>query len=251
MGRPVNENVQAALRALQRGEIVLLYDADGREEEVDMVVASQHATPEHVRTLRTDAGGLLCTTVGPEDHQRLGLPWLSDLIQASARDHPVLRGLLPDDIRYDGSKPAFGLTLNHRSTYTGITDVDRATTISEFARLLAETEAEDAAAAQERLGREFRAPGHVILLNGAHGGLTARQGHTELSLELMRMAGLTTSSTLCEMMDPRTGRALAKKDAQAYAEAHGLVFLAGQEVLDAWNQSTPAAQNTAIVPTSA
>jgi 3,4-dihydroxy 2-butanone 4-phosphate synthase len=243
--------LQAALQALRRGETVLVYDADGREEETDLVVASEHITAQQVRTLRQDGGGLLCTTLGPDAHRRLGLPWLSDLIQDAADAHPVLRGLLPDDIRYDASKPAFGLTLNHRSTYTGITDGDRATTIRRLAELTVETEGLPPEKAQTLLGAEFRAPGHVMLLNGADAGLAARQGHTELGLELMRMAGLAPSCTLCEMMDGTTGKALSKKDAQAYAEAHGLVFLTGQDILDAWRQQTQGETKQVTAPTSA
>ncbi len=233
-GRSVDP-LAAAKKALRNGEIVLLYDADGREEETDMVVASQHVTSDHLRTLRTDAGGLVCTTLAPEHHACLGLPYLSDLIQKAAADHPVVEGLLPDDIQYDGTKPAFGLTINHRSTFTGITDADRATTVSELSSFLAETDKLDDEAARTAFGSEFRAPGHVTLLNGAPGGLDARQGHTELSIELARQAGLTPSATICEMLGP-DGRALSKKDAQAYAAEHGLVFLTGQEVIQAWQQ---------------
>lgn len=241
-------DLATTLRHLRDGRPVLLYDADGREEETDMVVPSQHVTPETIRTLRRDAGGLLCTTVAPEDHDRLGLPYLSDLIQGAADDHPVLRTLLPDDIQYDGTKPAFGLTINHRSTYTGITDEDRATTISELARFLDHTRGEPRSHVRTAFGKAFRAPGHVILLNGAPGGLAARQGHTELSTELMRQAGLVPSATLCEMMDPDSGKALSQKGAREYAKRHGLVFLMGSEVLQAWRTSDTTPRP---VPTSA
>ena len=223
-----------ALDALRRGEPVLLYDADGREEETDLVIASQHATMQAIRALRTEAGGLLCTTVAPEHHQKLGLPFLADLVKAGAPAHPVLRHLNADDIRYDPSKSSFGLTVNHRSTYTGIPDGDRSTTIRELASFLGRLDALPAAAAQEEFGREFRSPGHCILLNGAAGGLAARQGHTELSLELARLAGLVPSTTICEMLDPASGKALGKKQAMAYAQAKGLVFLTGHDVVTAW-----------------
>ncbi len=223
-----------ALSALRRGEPVLLYDADGREEETDMVIASQAATMEAVRALRTEAGGLLCTAVAPEHHQKLGLPFLSDLVKAAGADHPVLRHMHADDIRYDPSRSSFGLTVNHRSTYTGIPDGDRSTTIRELAAFLGRLDAIPADAAQREFGREFRSPGHCILLNGAPGGLAARQGHTELSLELARLAGLVPSTTICEMLDPDSGKALGKKQAMAYAQRKGLVFLTGQDVVAAW-----------------
>ena len=240
--------LQQATDALRQGRIVLLYDADGREEETDMVVHGAHCDTDTVRTMRRDAGGLLCTALAPEHHEALGLPFLSDVIQHAADRHPALRGLLPDDIQYDGSKPAFGVTLNHRDTYTGITDQDRATTVTRLAELVAAIDAIGPDAARERLGREFRSPGHVPLLNGAPGGLGARQGHTELSLELARQAGLPPITTVCEMMDPASGQALSRADAEAYAEAHGLVFLTGDDVVAAWRQHDRA---PAPAPTSA
>lgn len=238
-----------ALEALRRGEPLLLYDADGREEETDLVIASGHATMEAIRRLRTEAGGLLCTAIAPEHHQKLGLPFLSDLIRGAADDVPVLRHMRADDIRYDPSRSSFGLTVNHRSTYTGIPDGDRSTTIRELAGFLARLDAMPADQAQREFGREFRAPGHCILLNGAPGGLAARQGHTELSLELARQAGLVPSTTICEMLDPHSGKALGKKQAMAYAQAKGLVFLEGRDVMSAWQARIQAgATHTAPVP---
>ncbi len=220
-----------ALDALRDGQIILLYDADGREEETDMVVASQAITPDVVRTMRQDAGGLLCTALAPRVHRALGLPFLTDVVQEAASTNPVLKGLLPNDIQYDGSKPAFGLTINHRDTYTGITDADRALTISRLAELASDVDVLGEEAARERLAAEFRSPGHCILLNGADGGLAARQGHTELSLALAEAAGITGSTTVCEMLDPLNGQALKRQDAEAYAKKHGLVFLTGEDVV--------------------
>lgn len=241
--------VEAALAALRGGEVVLVYDADGREEETDMVVAGHAVTPDVVRTLRTDAGGLLCTAVGPEVHRTLGLPWACDVLAAAATDHPGVEALLPrGDIRYDDSKPAFGLTVNHRDTFTGITDEDRSTTIRALTASAAAFAGTQPAAARAAFARDFRSPGHVQLLNGADRGLAARQGHTELSLELVRMAGLPPVSTVCEMLDPRSGRALSRADAEAYAERNGLVFLTGAEVLGAFHhrvQARPAVATAA------
>lgn len=233
-GSHVSPRLQQALDALRSGQIVLLYDADGREEETDMVLPSQFATAAHLRTLRRDAGGLVCTTLAPEHHRLLDLPWLSDVLADAAAKHASLRGLVPDDIAYDASKPAFGLTINHRSTFTGITDADRALTVSELATFLADAQGKDPAVVAAEFGASFRAPGHVSLLNGQDAGLAARQGHTELSIELLRQAGLVPSATICEMLGD-DGNALPRAAAESYAEAHGLVFLTGAEVLDAWH----------------
>lgn len=238
-----------ALDALRQGRPVLLYDADDREGETDIVYASQHMTPDAVRHLRTDAGGLLCTTVPPEHHRLLGLPFLADLLREAAKTHPVLRHMQANDLRYDPSKSSFGLTVNARKTFTGIPDADRALTITSLTTFLGKAESLPAAKAQEEFGAQFRSPGHVILLNAAEGGLAARRGHTELATELLRQARLVPSATICEMLGD-DGRALGKKAAQAYAQRHGLVFLTGQEVVDAWQDRTlHKAQRP--VPTSA
>ncbi len=235
--------VDRAVAALADGRIVLVYDADGREEETDMVVAGHAVTQNVVRTLRTDAGGLLCTAIGPEMHRTLGLPWACDVLADATHAHPGLDGLLPrGDIRYDDSKPAFGLTLNHRDTFTGITDEDRSTTIQALANVakrITDPSPEHAPdALQSEFSTDFRSPGHVQLLNGADQGLGARQGHTELGLELARLAGLAPIATVCEMLDPDSGRALSRADAEAYAAKHDLEFLTGDQIIQAWQRRT-------------
>lgn len=240
--------LERALVALREGNPILLYDSDGREGETDLVIASQHATPELIHLLRTDGGGLLCTTIAPEHHEKLGLPFLADLLESAAQRHPVLAAMKANDLRYDPSRSSFGLTVNHRRTFTGIPDADRALTICELARFVSIMDGMTASLAQGAFGTEFRAPGHVILLNGHSGGLGSRQGHTELSLELARRAGCIPSTTICEMLDPTSGRALGKKEAQAYAQAKGLVFLTGQDVLDAWNQGSQPSPGRAPLP---
>lgn len=225
-------SVPLALEALRSGRFVLVYDAEGREEETDLAIASEFATPEAIRTLRKDAGGWICTTVPPDARTKFDLPYLADVLQASADDYPVLRDLVPSSLPYD-RRSAFGITISHRDTYTGVTDVDRARTIGRFAELAREARQRENGWAREAFVREFRAPGHVALLNPAPRLLDERTGHTELATALLLMAGLTPSATLCEMLGD-DGRALRKADAKRYAEARALVFLEGREILEAW-----------------
>ncbi len=222
-----------AMEALRRGEPVLLYDADGREEETDMAVASQFVTPAAVRTLRKEAGGLICTTVPAEARERIGLPFLAEVLGEAAPRHPVLARAVATTAPYDAVASPFSITINHRDTRTGITDRDRALTISRFAQRVGEALRRENGWAVEALGREFRSPGHVPLLNAADGLIARRRGHTELTTALVTMAGLIPSATICEMMAD-DGRALSKEDAKKYAEAKNLVFLEGQDVIEAW-----------------
>jgi 3,4-dihydroxy 2-butanone 4-phosphate synthase len=227
--------VVKALQELKQGRIVLVYDADGREEETDMVVASEFVTPATIRILRKDAGGLICTTADTNIQRALGLPFLTDLFLGMAEHYPVMRNLIPNDIPYD-VKSAFGITINHRKTFTGITDNDRALTVKEFAELSKRALTSEDGWAKKEFGKSFRAPGHIHLLNTSERILETRFGHTELATALVIMAGLVPSATVCEMMGG-DGKALSKEDAKTYAKEQGLVFLEGAQVVEAWKES--------------
>ncbi|HEQ78827.1 MAG TPA: 3,4-dihydroxy-2-butanone-4-phosphate synthase, partial [Euryarchaeota archaeon] len=211
------------------GKIVLVFDADGREAETDMCAASQFVTPEIIKKLRRDAGGLVCCTVKHSDAKRLGLPFMVDVLNEASAKYPLITSLSPHDIPYD-SKSSFSLTVNHRETRTGITDFDRALTIGEMGRLLS-LEGD----LLSKMGALFRSPGHVHLLIAAKGLLENRQGHTELCTALALMAGLTPSVTICEMMGDN-GKALPKEQAQEYARARGMVYLDGRLISEAFEQ---------------
>lgn len=231
-GMMAPEAVMKAIQELAAGRVVLVYDADGREEETDMVVASEFVTPEVIRVLRKDAGGLICTTADTRIQQALGLPFLTELFLGMAEHYPVMRNLIPNDIPYD-VKSAFGITINHRKTFTGITDNDRAMTVKEFAELSRRALTSEDGWAMREFGKNFRAPGHIHLLNTSERILETRFGHTELATALVMMAGLVPTATVCEMMGD-DGKALSKKKAKAYADKRGMVFLEGADVIDAW-----------------
>jgi len=226
--------VLKALEELRQGQMVLIYDADGREEETDIVIASEHVTSESIRALRKDAGGLICTTADTRIQKALGLPFLSELFLGMAEHYPVMRNLIPNDIPYD-VKSAFGITINHRKTFTGITDDDRAMTVKEFAELSRKALTSEDGWAKKEFGKNFRAPGHIHLLNTSEKILESRFGHTELATALVIMAGLVPSATVCEMMGD-DGKALVKEKARAYSRAHGLTFLEGEEIVHAWKE---------------
>jgi 3,4-dihydroxy 2-butanone 4-phosphate synthase len=225
------DNIDAALDALKNGQFVLVYDADGREEETDFIIGAQFVTPDSVRRMRSDGGGLIILIVNHDTKQRLGLPYLADLFYKEGGRWPVLKELIPYDIPYD-TKSSFSITINHRKTFTGITDKDRALTISEFAKLGEEIKELTQIEAQRLFGERFRSPGHVPLCNSSEKPLRNRFGHTELGVALVTMAGLTPIAAGCEMMD--SVKALPKREAIKYSEEHNLVFLDGKEIVEAW-----------------
>lgn len=220
--------------ALRRGECVLVYDFDGREHEIDLVICSELVRPEHILRLRRDGGGLICTTVYAPLADKLGLMFLAELF--AKVDGELFAKLAPTDIPYD-TKSAFSLTINHRRTFTGITDEDRALTISKLAELL-KRQSDTGKNLLDEFGRDFRTPGHVQLLRTADGLLDVRTGHTELATALMLFAGLTPSATVCEMLSD-SGGALSKRDAKRYAAKNRLVFLEGSEIVEEWRRWSP------------
>lgn len=224
-------SIETALNAIKAGKIILIYDFDDRERESDLTVASQFITPAIVRQMRKDAGGLLCCITPAKIAKGVGLPYLSDVFWDEREKYPVLGLMAPTDIPYDNTKSSFGITINHRKTYTGIPDNDRALTITEFARTIFQKKPYDEIA--KDLGQNFRAPGHVHLLNTSEHLLENRHGHTELASAMMYMAGVLPSASICEMMGD-DGKSNTKSNCMAYAEKHSIPFVTGNEVLEAW-----------------
>jgi 3,4-dihydroxy 2-butanone 4-phosphate synthase len=220
-----------AIGDIRNGKIVLVFDFDDREKETDMTVASQFVTSDIIRTMRKDAGGLICTTTPFSIAKELGLPFMADVFRDDSGKYPILKAMAPVDIPYDNTRSSFGLTINHRRTYTGITDKDRALTINEFVRTIF-----SGSSVNDRiisLGKNFRAPGHVHLLNTSENILENRKGHTELTTALMIMAGVDPSATICEMMGD-DGEAMSKDEVKEYAIKKGYSFVEGKDILEAW-----------------
>jgi len=225
-------NIDRALQELRAGDFMLVHDASDRENEVDMVIAAEAVEPNHVATMRRDAGGLICVALHPRIADNLGLPYLTEIYKTASPHHKILVATKPDDIPYD-ERSAFSISVNHRRTFTGITDVDRALTIRELGKLGAK--ALDGPMTEE-FGRNFRSPGHVPILRAANGLVLERRGHTELVVALAEMAGLTPAVAICEMLDGETNRALSWRKAVEYAEEKGLQCLKAAEILEAYTK---------------
>jgi len=225
----IMSELEPAIGEFRKGNFVLLHDSSTRENEFDLVVASELVSEEHVRVMRGDAGGLLCLTVDRTVGERLGLGFLQDIFASSATRFPVLRGLVEEKEPY-GDRPAFSITVNHRRTFTGVTDQDRALTIREMGKI-SKMVLENHPNCRLEFTRQFKSPGHVHLLLESEGSISRRRGHTELSLQLCRLAGLTPSAAICEMLDGKTHRALGMIGASAYARDHGLCIIDGEQLV--------------------
>jgi len=234
VAKPMLLPLQVALAgdSLARGEPVLIFDAVDREGETDLVFLSEKATPELIRLQRKDAGGLICTAVSEEIRARLSLPYAADLLGVGEDRYPVLAGLRRQRLRYD-QRSAFGITVNHRTNFTGVPDNDRATTVRALGTLarLAPTLSDGELA--ERFVAEFSSPGHIPLLYAAPGLVRERKGHTELAVSIARMAGLSESVTVCEMLGD-SGGPRSPDAARRYAAQHGWAFLEGRTITEAY-----------------
>jgi len=205
-----------AVEAFARGEPELIHDAADREGETDIVYPAGSVTPEAVARMRNDAGGLVCVALSDAIAEALELPFMHEVL-----DHPTAAD---HDLSYDDHS-SFSLTVNHRETFTGITDADRSLTIRELAAIAIDPDA-------EAFAESFRSPGHVHLLRAAPDLLDDRQGHTELGMALAAAADQPPAVVVCEMLDDETGAALPPTAARAYAEREGLVYVEGATLVE-------------------
>ncbi len=224
-------SLDEVIEAVRNGKMVLLFDDEDREGETDLVMPALNVTPADIACMRRDAGGLICVAIYGKAAEKLGLPFMSDILNSvSLNGHKSLRTLVEKkgDIPYD-SRSSFSVWINHRGTFTGITDNDRALTINK----IGETVQRVLNGEKIDFGQEFRSPGHVALLRAASGLLNERRGQTELSIQLALMAGICPSMVVCEMLDERTGRALSKENAKKYSLHYNMPFIAGKNILEA------------------
>ncbi len=229
--------IEKALADLQHGKFVLIHDADNREDETDFILPAEFVTPKHVKIMRKDGGGLLFLMITAEIAKTFQLPFITDIFSHSESTFPVLHSLIADDIPYD-VKSSFSIWLNHRDTFTGITDNDRALTMKEFALLSKKCMQNKVEKPVIELGKQFRSPGHVPICRASEQPLTSRFGHTELSTALLTMANVTPVACGCEIMGD-TGRALSKAEAKQYADKHQYIFLEGKDIVKSWKSWSP------------
>ena len=185
--------IEDAIEALRRGEMLVAVDDEDRENEGDLIVAAEHATPETINFMATHARGIICTPMEPARLEALGIPMMA----ASDPDHDGCAFTVSVDARHD--------------TSTGTSAYDRATTI---ARLLD----------PQATTRDFVQPGHVFPLRAKPGGVLHRAGHTEASVDLARLAGLYPAAVICEIMN-EDGSMARLPELQEFARAHGLKLI--------------------------
>ncbi len=188
--------LRAALSELAAGKVIILTDDEDRENEGDLCVAAEYATPEAINFMATHGRGLICLALPESRTQELGLSLL-----------------VPPEANQTAHSTPFCMPVDARKgVTTGISAPDRA-------------EAVRVALDPSSTAEDLVAPGHLPVLSARPGGVLERSGHTEASVDLARLAGLSAGAVICEIMNHEGGMA-GQHDLKRLAKAFDLKTLA-------------------------
>lgn len=162
-------SIEEAIEEIKNGGMIIVVDDEDRENEGDLLMSAQLATPEKINFIITEARGLLCAPLSPEKAEALGLPIM-----------------IEDADEKWGT--AFTVSVDASEAATGISAFERAQTLNKLAQPTAKKE-------------DFVRPGHIFPLKARPGGVLKRAGHTETAVDLMRLAGLEPVGVICEILN--------------------------------------------------
>jgi 3,4-dihydroxy 2-butanone 4-phosphate synthase/GTP cyclohydrolase II len=191
--------IEQAIKDLQDGKIILVTDDPDRENEGDMICAAEFATQENINFMATHAKGLICTPMSIEVANRLGLP---PMVSENTDNHET----------------AFTVSVDHIDTTTGISAQERSYTMIKCT---------DPATKPG----DLRRPGHVFPLIARYGGVLVRNGHTEATVDLLRLAGMTEVGVCCEVM-AEDGTMMRTPELWELADKYDLTFITIKELQD-------------------
>ena len=192
-------SIEEALAALKEGKIILVTDDPDRENEGDMICAAEFATQANINFMATYAKGLICTPMSAAVAARLGLP---PMVSENTDNHQT----------------AFTVSVDHIDTTTGISAAERSYTMMKCAE-------------ESTKPTDLRRPGHVFPLVARYGGVLVRNGHTEATVDLLRLAGMTQCGVCCEIMDD-DGTMMRTPRLWELARKYDLVFITIRELQD-------------------
>ena len=191
--------IEEAIEDLRAGKIILATDDPDRENEGDMICAAQFATQANINFMASVAKGLICTPMSSKVAAKLGLP---PMVSENTDNHET----------------AFTVSIDHADTTTGISAAERSYTMMKCVD-------------ESTRPEDFRRPGHVFPLIAKRGGVLVRNGHTEATVDLMRLAGLEECGVCCEIMED-DGTMMRTPGLWKLAKEHGLKFITIKELQD-------------------
>ncbi len=190
--------LEQALQDLRDGKLILVIDDPERENEGDLICAAEHATPENVNAMASLAKGLICMPMSQQMCEKLGL---NQMVEVNTDNHTT----------------AFTVSIDHVDTTTGI---------SAFERSLTAVKTVEEGARPE----DFRRPGHMFPLEAREGGVLKRAGHTEATVDLMKLAGLKECGLCCEIMR-EDGTMMRTTELLGFAREHGFTVITIEEII--------------------
>ena len=220
---------------LRKGEPILVFDESDREGETDIFFSAKHVSNLSIRFLRKNGGGMIFIASDNLASTKLGLPFSHDIFESVGNisdDFTVVRKMLEHTIPYD-KKSSFSLFINHKDTFTGISDYDRALTSKSFAEIFEASVSLSESEAQKKISDSFRIPGHVPVCIADKELVKARKGHTELIVSLLKLLSMNPVAVGCEMVGD-DGNSLSPEKAKAWASEEGYLFLEGQSIVEAY-----------------
>lgn len=184
--------IPEALADLQAGKVILVIDDPDRENEGDLICAAEFATQANVNFMASDAKGLICMPMSGEMCEKLGLP---QMVEENTDNHST----------------AFTVSIDHVDTTTGISAQERSITAMK-------------AVEEDAKPEDFRRPGHMFPLQAREGGVLKRAGHTEATVDLVKLAGLKECGLCCEIMR-EDGTMMRTAELLEFAEKHDLTVI--------------------------
>ncbi|OSA93976.1 UNVERIFIED_ORG: bifunctional 3,4-dihydroxy-2-butanone 4-phosphate synthase/GTP cyclohydrolase II [Clostridium botulinum] len=189
--------VEECVKDIRNGKMIIIVDDEGRENEGDLVIPAEKATPENVNFMIKYARGLLCAPVEEEIALKLGL---NPMVEKNTDNHET----------------AFTVAVDYIDTTTGISAFERSDTI----KMLVQSERT----------QDFRRPGHVFPLIAKKKGVLERTGHTEASVDLAKIAGFKGAAAICEIIKD-DGSMARRDDLMKFAKEHDLKILTIEELI--------------------
>lgn len=190
-------NIEKAIEAIKNNELIIVTDDESRENEGDFICAGENVTGEMINIMAKYGRGLICTPMSEEVAQNLDIPLM------------VVNNT-------DNHETAFTVSVDHVNTTTGISAYERAETVRELVNPNSKPE-------------DFRRPGHVFPLIAKKGGVVERNGHTEATVDLMKLAGKKEIGLCCEIMAD-DGHMMRGDDLVKLADKLGLVMTSVEEI---------------------
>lgn len=196
----MKNRVLSAIKNLKIGKMIVLMDNDDREGEADVIISAKMCTTKNLQFMTTKCMGVICVAVSPKILNKLKIPLM---------------------VKNNSDKFQTGFTTSvdyKHGTTTGVSFFDRIKTIKAIVN-------------KKSLSSDFTRPGHIFPLRGNPQGLKSRQGHTEASLYLMKLAGLTEAAVICEILN-KGGRSSNRRESYDFAKKYNLSFLRIEDLLN-------------------